>query len=210
MVAVILRRAQQPGEGPVTGLVSSSYEEPPRPLAITGVTLIDGVGRPPLANATVVIDGERVARIGPTAETPAPERRADHRRPWPLRHSRPRRHARPRARADRFHRAGGTVLAGTDCPNVAIVSGFSLHRELELLVRAGLSTMDALRAATSGPAARLDRAREFGTIAPGLSADLVLLGADPLADIRNVRRIERVAARGRVYESETLQRAGAV
>jgi len=104
----------------------------------------------------------------------------------------------------RFHRAGGTVLAGTDCPNVAIVSGFSLHRELELLVRAGLSPMDALLAATSRSAARLDREDEFGTIAPGLSADLVLLAADPLADIRNVRRIERVVARGRVYEPQRL------
>jgi imidazolonepropionase-like amidohydrolase len=111
---------------------------------------------------------------------------------------------------DRFHRAGGTVLAGTDCPNVAIVSGFSLHRELELLVRAGLSTMDALRAATSRPAARLDRADEFGTIAPGLAADLVVLGADPLADIRNVSRIERVVARGRVHDPQAvLDAAGA-
>jgi len=110
------------------------------------------------------------------------------------------------ALVDRFHRAGGIVLAGTDCPNVAIVAGYSLHRELELLVRAGLSTMDALLAATSRPAARLDRGHEFGTIAPGLAADLVLLGADPLADIRNVRRIERVIARGRVYEPEALLR----
>jgi hypothetical protein len=108
------------------------------------------------------------------------------------------------ALVDRFHRAGGTVLAGTDCPNVAIVSGFSLHRELELLVRAGLSTMDALRAATSRPAARLDRADEFGTVAPGLAADLVVLGADPLADIRNVSRIERVVARGRVHDPQAL------
>ena len=112
------------------------------------------------------------------------------------------------ALVDRFHRAGGTVLAGTDCPNVAIVSGYSLHRELELLVRAGLSPMDALLAATSRPAARLDRAHEFGTIAPGLSADLVVLDADPLADIRNVRRIEHVIARGRVHEPETLLDAG--
>lgn len=108
------------------------------------------------------------------------------------------------ALVDRFHRAGGTVLAGTDCPNVAIVSGFSLHRELELLVRAGLSTMDALLAATSKPAARLDRGDEFGTIAPGLAADMVVLGADPLADIRNVRRIERVIARGRVYDPRAI------
>jgi imidazolonepropionase-like amidohydrolase len=110
------------------------------------------------------------------------------------------------ALVERFHRAGGTVLTGTDCPNVAIVSGYSLHREIELLVRAGLSPMDALLGATARPAQRLDRAAEFGTIAPGLSADLVLLGADPLADIRNVRRIERVVTRGRVYEPETLLR----
>jgi imidazolonepropionase-like amidohydrolase len=103
------------------------------------------------------------------------------------------------ALVDRFHRAGGTVLAGTDCPNVAIVSGYSLHREMELLVRAGLSTMDALMAATRRPAERLDRAAEFGTIAPGLAADLVVLGGDPLADIRNVSRTERVFARGRSY-----------
>jgi imidazolonepropionase-like amidohydrolase len=108
------------------------------------------------------------------------------------------------ALVDRFHRAGGTVIAGTDCPNVAIVAGYSLHRELELLVRAGLSTMDALLAATSGAAARLDREHEFGTIAPGLAADLLLLNADPLADIRNTRRIERVIARGRVWEPEQL------
>src|SRR5262249_51073105 len=108
------------------------------------------------------------------------------------------------ARAARFHRAGGPVLAGTDCPNVAIVSGFSLHRELELLVRSGLTPMDALLAATSRAAARLDRADEFGTIAPGLSADLVLLAADPLAGIRHGRPIERVVARGRVYEPQRL------
>jgi hypothetical protein len=72
----------------------------------------------------------------------------------------------------------------------------------------GLSPMDALLAATSRAAARLDRGEEFGTIAPGLSADLVLLGADPLADIRNVRRIERVITRGRVYEPKTILDAG--
>jgi imidazolonepropionase-like amidohydrolase len=75
---------------------------------------------------------------------------------------------------------------------------------LELLVRAGLSPMDALLAATSRAATRLDRGQEFGTIAPGRAADLVILSADPLADIRNVRRIEHVMTRGRVYEPETL------
>jgi len=103
-----------------------------------------------------------------------------------------------------FHRAGGIVLAGTDCPNVAIVSGFSLHRELELLVRAGLAQMDAIVAATRRPAERLGRRDEFGTVAPGHVADLLLLSADPLDDIRNIRRIERVIARGVTYEPERL------
>ena len=105
-----------------------------------------------------------------------------------------------------FHRAGGVVLAGTDCPNVAIVSGFSLHRELELLVRAGLAPMDALVAATRRPAERLDRADEFGTIAPGRSADLLVLAADPLADIRNIRRIDHVIARGALHDPAALRR----
>jgi len=105
-----------------------------------------------------------------------------------------------------FHRAGGTVMAGTDCPNVAIVSGFSLHRELELLVRAGLSPMEAIMAATRRPAERLGRGDVFGTIAVGRSADLLLLAADPLADIRNVGRIERVIARGVVHEPAKLLR----
>ena len=105
-----------------------------------------------------------------------------------------------------FHRAGGMVLAGTDCPNVAIVSGFSLHRELELLVRAGLSPMEAILAATRRPAERLGKRELFGTIAPGRAADLLLLTADPLADIRNIGRIERVIARGAVYEPDQLLR----
>jgi imidazolonepropionase-like amidohydrolase len=103
-----------------------------------------------------------------------------------------------------FHRAGGTVLAGTDCPNVAIVSGFSLHRELELLVRAGLSPLEAIVAATRRPAERLGKRDVFGTIERGQAADLLVLTADPLADIRNIRRIEHVIARGVVHDPDAL------
>ena len=103
-----------------------------------------------------------------------------------------------------FHRAGGIVMAGTDCPNVAIVCGFSLHRELELLVRAGLTPMEAIVAATRRPAERLGRREIFGTLAAGRAADLVLLAANPLLDIRNVARIERVIARGTAYEPDEL------
>jgi imidazolonepropionase-like amidohydrolase len=87
---------------------------------------------------------------------------------------------------------------------VAVVSGYSLHRELELLVRAGLSPMEALQAATWRPAERLGKRDVFGTVAPGRSADLLVLAADPLADIRNIRRIDRVIARGRVHEPAAL------
>ena len=97
-----------------------------------------------------------------------------------------------------FHDAGGVVLAGTDCPNVAIVPGYSLHRELELLTRTGMSAMDVIVAATRCAAERLDRGHEFGTIEAGRSADLLLLEADPLVDIKHTRRIERVIARGAV------------
>src|SRR5438093_1566372 len=103
-----------------------------------------------------------------------------------------------------FHDAGGVVLAGTDCPNVAIVSGYSLHRELELLVRAGLSPMEAIMAATRRPAERLGKRDVLGTIMPGRSADLLVLAADPVADIRNLRRIERVIARGVAHTPEAL------
>lgn len=105
-----------------------------------------------------------------------------------------------------FHRMGGMVLAGTDCPNVAIVSGWSLHRELELLTRVGLTPMETLLAATRRPAERLGRTDVFGAVHPGLSADLLLLAQDPLADIRNTRTIERVLARGRFVEIPVLPR----
>jgi imidazolonepropionase-like amidohydrolase len=103
-----------------------------------------------------------------------------------------------------FHQAGGVVLTGTDCPNVAIVPGYSLHRELELLTRTGMSAMDVIVAATSRAAARLDLGHEFGTIEPGRSADLLLLAGDPTADIKNTRRIERVIARGEVWSPQAI------
>lgn len=95
-----------------------------------------------------------------------------------------------------LHQAGVPVLAGTDSNDTAGVpfqpaAGASLHHELELLVDTGLSTAQALRAATSLPARAFGLA-DRGAIAPGLRADLVLIGGDPLADIRAVRDIRRV------------------
>ncbi|WP_104090252.1 amidohydrolase family protein [Arthrobacter sp. GMC3] len=87
--------------------------------------------------------------------------------------------------------AGVTVLAGTDAPNPGTVFGASLHRELELLVRCGLSPAQALAAATSGPA-RVFGLNDRGRVGSGLRADLVLVTGDPLVDITATRAIDRI------------------
>jgi hypothetical protein len=97
-----------------------------------------------------------------------------------------------------LHRAGVRLLAGTDSFDAFVVPGFALHQELELLVQAGLTPMEALQAATREPARFLGLEAERGTIEVGKAADLVLLEADPLADIRNTRRIGAVVLGGRV------------
>lgn len=102
------------------------------------------------------------------------------------------------------HRAGIPVMAGTDANDTMIVPGFSLHRELSLLHRAGLSNMDVLRAATAVPAAYLGRSPSLGSIAPGREADLVLLRANPLEDIANTSAIESVIVNGRLYSRADL------
>jgi Amidohydrolase family len=83
------------------------------------------------------------------------------------------------------------LLAGTDAPNPGTTHGASLHRELELLVKAGLTPVEALAAATSVPAKQFGLG-DRGTIAPGKRADLVLVDGDPTADIRATRKIAGV------------------
>lgn len=96
-----------------------------------------------------------------------------------------------------MNQRGVRLLAGTDFAVSIIYPGFSLHEEMELLVTAGLSPMAALQAATLNPAHVLGQT-DLGSIAAGKLADLVLLEADPLADIRNIRKIHAVVSRGRV------------
>lgn len=98
----------------------------------------------------------------------------------------------------RMHGAGVPIGAGTDTPIALAIPGYSLHNELEVLVAAGLTPLDALAAATVQPAKFFSLEEEMGVIAPGMRADLVLLDASPLADIRNTRTIHRVIARGRL------------
>lgn len=101
-----------------------------------------------------------------------------------------------------MHRAGVPLLVGTDAPGVA--PGWSAHEELRLLVRAGLRPAEALRAATLEPARWIGATDSLGAIARGRRADLVLLDADPLADIGSTRRIRAVVADGRVYDRAAL------
>jgi len=105
-----------------------------------------------------------------------------------------------------MHRAGVGLLAGTDVLNPYCFPGFSLHDELEWLVKAGLSPMAALQTATRNPARFLDQLNDFGTVEQGKVADLVLLDADPLQDIKNTRRIAAVVAGGRLLDRKTLQK----
>jgi hypothetical protein len=98
-----------------------------------------------------------------------------------------------------LHEAGVPILTGTDAPLRASPPGFGLHDELALLVRAGLTPMAALRTATFEPARYLAATDSLGTVAAGRLADLVLLDADPLANIVNTRRISLVVANGRPY-----------
>jgi imidazolonepropionase-like amidohydrolase len=103
-----------------------------------------------------------------------------------------------------FRRAGGLVVAGSDSPNQLLPPGASLHRELRLLVAAGLSPEQALLAATRD-AARLLGVDSIGVIKPGGVADFVVLGADPLADIANIDQVERVVAYGFQYDPRQLR-----
>jgi len=102
--------------------------------------------------------------------------------------------------------SGVPILAGTDSAAPYVIPGFALHEELALLVKAGLSPMQALQAATKDPADFLGKGATQGTIEAGKSADLLLLDADPLEDVRNTRRIRAVILGGRLLDRSTLDK----
>ena len=107
----------------------------------------------------------------------------------------------------RMQKAGIRFLAGTDTPaGVGVVPGFSLHRELERFVAAGFTPLQALQTATQNAADYLGRGSDFGSVEAGRMADLVLLDADPTADIRNTRRIHAVVSHGQLLSRHDLDR----
>ncbi|MGH2899857.1 MAG: amidohydrolase family protein, partial [Solirubrobacteraceae bacterium] len=102
-----------------------------------------------------------------------------------------------------LHAAGIPIVAGTD----EGVPGFSVYRELELYVYAGFTPMDALRSATAVAAAAMRLERDVGTLEAGKRADLLVLDANPLDNISNIRRVHRVMANGVLFDPAGLWRA---
>lgn len=103
-----------------------------------------------------------------------------------------------------MNRAGVLIMAGTD-GGPYTVAGFGLHQELALLVKAGLTPMQALQAATSSPAKFLGESATLGTIEQGKIANLILLEANPLENISNTERIEAVVVNGRFFPKTVLR-----
>ena len=102
------------------------------------------------------------------------------------------------------HDAGVPIVGGSDTGNPFVFPGYSMHQELQLMVEAGLTPMEALIAATRRSAEMLDAADTFGTIEPGKRADFLVLGGDPLQDIGNTRTIEVVIQGGKVIDRSSL------
>src|SRR5260370_8217321 len=98
------------------------------------------------------------------------------------------------------HHAGVPFMAGTDAaPGVYIMPGVSLHDELANFVEAGFTPMESLQTATSNPAKFLEMEASLGSVEPGKVADLLLLRANPLEDIRNTQKINSLTAHPRLF-----------
>ncbi len=104
----------------------------------------------------------------------------------------------------KIHKAGIDIMAGTDCPIFFLTPGRSLHQELAVLVQAGLSPLDAIKAATVNPARYFNLENELGLIRENMWADLVILDANPLENIDNTQRINAVIKQGKYYDRNKL------
>ncbi|WP_299465605.1 amidohydrolase family protein [uncultured Microscilla sp.] len=100
-----------------------------------------------------------------------------------------------------MHQSGVKILAGVDLPVPPMLPGWSLHQELELLVKKmGLSPLEALRAATLNAAEFMEITQDYGAVVEGKKADLVLLSANPLENISNTQKVTLVIKNGKVYD----------
>jgi hypothetical protein len=103
-----------------------------------------------------------------------------------------------------LHKHGVMILAGTDTENPFVVPGFSVHDELELYVKAGLTPLQALQTATLNPALFLHKEKELGSVTNGKLADLVILEKNPLTEIKNTRSIEAVIVNGHLLDKNQI------
>lgn len=94
---------------------------------------------------------------------------------------------------------GVTIMSGTDIPNFGLIPGTSLHHELELLVKAGINPLNVIKIATSNAAEALGILDDVGTIEAGKQADMIILNANPIRNIRNIGAIEGVIEDGQVF-----------
>lgn len=165
----------------------------PNPRPIEAWANIDPEG--PLATALIEKIVKHRVNFGSTLVTHEPnDSTTEERR---------RSHANMAAFTVRLHRAGASVTMGSHGSPRGAPPGLGLHREMELLVRAGMTPLDALQAVTR-VAARALRLDDRGIVAQGKLADLVILDADPLADIQNARRVHAVILDGRILDREAL------
>ena len=94
---------------------------------------------------------------------------------------------------------GVTIMSGTDIPNFGLIPGISLHHELELLVKAGINPLNVIKIATSNGAEALGILDDVGTIEAGKQADMIILNANPIRNIRNIGAIEGVIEDGQFF-----------
>lgn len=105
-----------------------------------------------------------------------------------------------------LHKAGVGILLGSDAPQVFNVPGFSIHREMDAMVRSGMSAYEVLKAGTVNPAIYFGDEKEYGMVKEGLSADLILLNANPLQDIAHMKNSAGVMVRGTWMDAALIEK----
>jgi imidazolonepropionase-like amidohydrolase len=169
-----------------------------------------GSAGPLIDDPNAVVDSLTLAHI---ASTPAIARRLGITRPMPRRTAMDSLNRTMAENLMRVHRAGIPIAMGTDAGNPLTLHGPAIYPEMEAMQRAGMTPMEIIVSATRNGARAMGREAEFGTIAPGKAADLVLVAADPTRDIANLRRVAWVVrggvARSLAEMQAAIRRAGA-